>query len=110
MTTQSINRSADSQPIDALLDKVALAFCRLKAINSVTDGAPTHETLTIQFEEWDWEVGVGLYGFWKLARQRQDSAMLAALEQWYEQKITGRVAATANQLHGTDAGVGVVVS
>ncbi|GAB7207145.1 hypothetical protein OS31_17250 [Dickeya oryzae] len=87
MTTQSINRSADSQPIDALLDKVALAFCRLKAINSVTDGAPTHETLTIQFEEWDWEVGVGLYGFWKLARQRQDSAMLAALEQWYEQKL-----------------------
>ncbi|WP_192457987.1 glycoside hydrolase family 88/105 protein [Musicola keenii] len=75
------------QQTDALLDKVALAFCRLKAIDSVTTDASQSEGLTIQFEEWDWEVGVGLYGFWKLARLRQDDAMLAALEQWYEQKL-----------------------
>ncbi|WP_448622563.1 beta-galactosidase BglB [Dickeya fangzhongdai] len=93
MTTQSMNAPlstigpSDREQIDALLDKVALAFCRLKAINSVTDDAQASDTLTIQFEEWDWEVGVGLYGFWKLARQRQDHAMLAALEQWYEQKL-----------------------
>ncbi|MGM3174573.1 glycoside hydrolase family 88/105 protein [Dickeya lacustris] len=75
------------QNIDTLLDKVALAFCRLKAIDSVTEEVPASDTLTIQFEEWDWEVGVGLYGFWKLAQQRGDGAMLAALAQWYEQKL-----------------------
>ena len=38
-------------------------FCRLKNLDEVgvSDGFAIH------FEEWEWEVGVGLYGFWRFA-------------------------------------------
>ncbi|MEE3661154.1 glycoside hydrolase family 88 protein [Brenneria sp. g21c3] len=79
--------SLDQLQTEALLERVARAFCRLKAIDSVTQETDPANELTIQFEEWDWEVGVGLYGFWKLARLKQDGDMVRALEQWYQQKL-----------------------
>ncbi|MFJ5335207.1 glycoside hydrolase family 105 protein [Pectobacterium sp. CHL-2024] len=83
MQTGSLNR----QQTEALLAQVARAFCRLKAIDSVTQDDAPDAGLTIQFEEWDWEVGVGLYGFWKLAHLTQDDTMLTTLANWYQEKL-----------------------
>lgn len=89
MQTETISspRWYQKAQIEALLERVAHAFCRLKGINQ-SDAAPDAAAgFDIQFEEWDWEVGVGLYGFWKLAQLKQDDAMLAALARWYQQKL-----------------------
>jgi hypothetical protein len=43
---------------DAALDRLAMGFRRLKGIDT-TEADTSDEIL---FDEWDWEVGVGLYG------------------------------------------------
>jgi unsaturated rhamnogalacturonyl hydrolase len=73
-----------SEEIADALDRVALGMCRLKGIHDVgsKDG-----DVRIQFDEWDWEVGVGLYGLYRQAVQRKDQATFAALEAWYDWQI-----------------------
>ena len=52
------------------IDKVAAAFSRLKGIQEgLASGGADGK---IQFDEWDWEVGVGLYGFLRRALAAND--------------------------------------
>ncbi|KUF09359.1 beta-galactosidase BglB [Pseudoponticoccus marisrubri] len=68
--------------IDAALVRLAAGFCRLKGIHAVAGAGDE-----ILFEEWDWEVGVGLYGAVRDAQDRQDTAALAAVARWYDRQI-----------------------
>ena len=71
---------------DVLTDKIeALSngFRRLKGIGDNGDAA----TDEISFDEWDWEVGVGLYGETRAALERGDEENLARLARWYDWQI-----------------------
>ncbi len=69
--------------LDAALDRLASGFKRLKGIDTATSG-PSDEIL---FDEWDWEVGIGLYGLYRDAARRADTTALAALGRWYDRQI-----------------------
>ena len=65
------------------LDRVVRGFCRLKNLNEVGVG----DGFAIHFEEWEWEIGVGLYGFWRYAAHQQDAALQQSILAWYEAQI-----------------------
>ncbi len=65
-------------------DRVAAAFRRLKGIR---EGLASGDAGGIAFEEWDWEVGVGLYGFLRRALATGDRAAIAQLTDWYAWQI-----------------------
>lgn len=69
--------------IDRALDLLGRGFRRLKGIGDV-DGATTDAIL---FDEWDWEVGVGLYGMFRDAEARGDEAAMRAVGDWYDRQI-----------------------
>lgn len=69
--------------ISDTLGKVADGLCRLKGIGETVAGGGAR----IQFEEWDWEVGVGLYGFYKQAVLTGNAAAIDALVDWYDWQI-----------------------
>lgn len=73
----------NSDELMGTLDRVVRGFCRLKNLHEVGAG----EGFTVHFEEWEWEVGVGLYGFWRYAGFRQDAALKQAILSWYEKQI-----------------------
>lgn len=66
-------------------DRVAEGMARLKAINQTV--APVVERFEIQFDEWDWEVGVGLYGLMQQAAVTRDRERIDALARWYDWQI-----------------------
>jgi unsaturated rhamnogalacturonyl hydrolase len=70
-------------PLDDALARLAAGFRRLKGIGD-TDAAEDGE---IRFDEWDWEVGVGLYGLFRDAEHRGDDAAMAAMGRWYDRQI-----------------------
>lgn len=55
---------------------------RLKGIGDTGDAADE-----IGFDEWDWEIGVGLYGEFRRAEAENDEAALARLSNWYARQI-----------------------
>ncbi|MGB7799612.1 glycoside hydrolase family 88/105 protein [Buttiauxella sp.] len=65
------------------LELVVRGFCQLKGMGELT----ASKGLAIHFEEWEWEVGVGLYGFWGYARYQNDAELHASLLAWYEGQI-----------------------
>lgn len=69
--------------LDGALDLLAAGFRRLKGIGAA-DAAGGDDIL---FDEWDWEVGVGLYGLFRDAEHRGDAAAIAALSRWYDRQI-----------------------
>ena len=69
--------------LDAALSQLAKGFRRLKGIGDVEFGNAND----ILFDEWDWEVGVGLYGQFREAEYRGDQAALDALARWYDWQI-----------------------
>ena len=69
--------------LDAALDQLAAGFRKLKGIGDV-DGKMTDAIL---FDEWDWEVGVGLYGMFRDAQHRDDAGTIKALSDWYDWQI-----------------------
>ncbi|SMX26427.1 Unsaturated rhamnogalacturonyl hydrolase YesR [Pelagimonas phthalicica] len=72
--------------IDALqsnIDALSLGFRRLKGIGDNGDASSEE----IAFDEWDWEVGVGLYGEARAALEQKDTAKIARLERWYDWQI-----------------------
>ncbi|WP_086998508.1 glycoside hydrolase family 88/105 protein [Rhizobium sullae] len=77
--------SVDNAVLLTTIDRVAAAFSRLKGIKEglVTAGP----ALGIQFDEWDWEVGVGLYGFLRRAISTNDQKALQELVAWYSGQI-----------------------
>ncbi len=70
---------------DQQLQKLAIGFCRLKNIDTA-DGQMRND-LQIEFEEWDWEVGVGLYGFWRYATRTNNEELKQSLNSWYDKQI-----------------------
>lgn len=70
-------------PLDDALARLAAGFRRLKGI----DTAEADVDGEIRFDEWDWEVGVGLYGLFRDAEHRADDAALAAMGRWYDRQI-----------------------
>ncbi|WP_138467001.1 glycoside hydrolase family 105 protein [Poseidonocella sp. HB161398] len=58
-------------------------FRRLKGIGD-EGAAPGDE---IDFDEWDWEVGVGLYGEFRRAEAEGDEAAMDRLGRWYDRQI-----------------------
>lgn len=69
--------------IDDALLRLAAGFRRLRGIDSA-EAAQTDEIL---FDEWDWEVGVGLYGMLRDAESRGDQPSLDAIGRWYDWQI-----------------------
>lgn len=65
------------------LDNVVKGFCRLKNLHDIGNS----DGFTIHFEEWEWEVGIGLYGFWHYAQFQQDAELKQAVLSWYEKQI-----------------------
>lgn len=72
--------------LNGLLEQVVQGFCRLKNMGEV--GTGSGEGFAIHFEEWEWEVGVGLYGFWQYARQQNDARLQQSILTWYEDQLT----------------------
>lgn len=58
-------------------------FRSLKGIGDV-DAKDNNEIL---FDEWDWEVGVGLYGDFRDAKARKDQDALKRIGRWYDWQI-----------------------
>ncbi|MDO1585282.1 glycoside hydrolase family 88/105 protein [Rhizobium oryzicola] len=76
---------AGSPNLQQTIDNVAAAFSRLKGIKEgLVDAGPTGG---IQFDEWDWEVGVGLYGFLRRAIAANDRRAINDLVDWYSWQI-----------------------
>ncbi|MCE9956040.1 beta-galactosidase BglB [Aeromonas rivipollensis] len=71
------------QALIPTLERVVRGFCQLKGMGELT----ASQGLVIQFEQWEWEVGVGLYGFWRYARHKDDAELQASLLAWYEGQI-----------------------
>lgn len=69
--------------LDTALADLATGFRRLKGIG---EGA-TDDSAEILFEEWDWEIGVGLYGAFREAEAAGDTEALARIGRWYDRKI-----------------------
>lgn len=66
------------------LQKLSLGFCRLKGID-VTDNIHIND-ICIEFDEWDWEVGVGLYGFWRYAEKENSAQLKKSMINWYNKQ------------------------
>lgn len=67
------------------LSDVATGLARLRGIN---DTAPlTGEGFRLQFDEWDWEIGVGLYGLYRHAVTNSDDRLIEAMVAWYDWQI-----------------------
>lgn len=64
------------------LDRLAAGFRSLKGI-----GEAGADGVEIAFDEWDWEVGVGLYGDFRTAEAAGDTAAIARIERWYDRQI-----------------------
>jgi unsaturated rhamnogalacturonyl hydrolase len=75
----------EKDALKATIDKVAGAFSRLKGIQEGLSGADNGGG--IQFDEWDWEVGVGLYGFLRRALAANDRKAIDDLVTWYSWQI-----------------------
>ncbi len=65
------------------IQALSKGFRRLKGIGDNGEAGADE----IAFDEWDWEVGVGLYGETRAALEAGDQAMLARLARWYDWQI-----------------------
>ncbi|SMY07267.1 beta-galactosidase BglB [Flavimaricola marinus] len=68
------------------LSNVATGLARLRGINdtaALSDGG-----FRLQFDEWDWEIGVGVYGLYRHAAATKDDSLIAALADWYDWQIS----------------------
>ncbi|WP_404402155.1 glycoside hydrolase family 105 protein [Pelagibacterium halotolerans] len=73
------------EDLSRLLSNVALGLARLKGMNETAPLAS--DGFSLQFDEWDWEVGVGVYGLIRHAEAANDDALIAAIAQWYDWQI-----------------------
>ncbi len=68
------------------LSNVATGLARLRGINETAplDG----DGFRLQFDEWDWEIGVGVYGLFRHAESVGDDKLIKALAEWYDWQIS----------------------
>ncbi len=74
-----------SDDISRLLSSVAIGLARLKGMNETAPLASGG--FTIQFDEWDWEVGVGLYGLLRHAESSGNRELIDSIAAWYDWQI-----------------------
>ncbi|MCY1666951.1 beta-galactosidase BglB [Rhizobium sp. SL86] len=67
------------------LSRVAVGLARLKGINETA--AVSDSSYDLQFDEWDWEVGVGIYGLIRHAEAVGDKSLIEAIARWYDWQI-----------------------
>lgn len=75
---------ADKEILIDALERLSAGLRTLKGIGDIAASADRQEIL---FDEWDWEIGVGLYGRLRDASARNDTLSLAAMERWYDRQI-----------------------
>lgn len=67
------------------LGEVATGLARIRNINETAPLAS--DGFSVQYDEWDWEIGVGLYGLLSHAIQADDKSLIAAIVKWYDWQI-----------------------
>ena len=67
------------------LDAVVTGLARIKGIDETA--ALAEGGYTVQYDEWDWEIGVGLYGLFRHAMATGDATLTGALTEWYDWQI-----------------------
>lgn len=93
--------SMEKDTLRTTIDNVAAAFSRLKGIQEgLVSGSSDGK---IQFDEWDWEVGVGLYGFLRRALAANDRKALDDLRDMVWLADRTWPAATPDQQFRSDA-------
>ncbi|KMW56889.1 Rhamnogalacturonides degradation protein RhiN [Candidatus Rhodobacter oscarellae] len=70
--------------IQSHIDALSSGFRRLKGIGDTGQA----EAAEISFDEWDWEVGVGLFGEARAALDQGDQRKLERLARWYDWQIS----------------------
>ncbi|KZK85587.1 Unsaturated rhamnogalacturonyl hydrolase YesR [Pseudovibrio sp. Ad46] len=75
----------ETSRLEDALALTADGFRSLKGINDTPSELDNDGS--IHFDEWDWEVGVGLYGFYKQACKTGDERMKRNLANWYDMQI-----------------------
>ncbi|BFM49232.1 glycoside hydrolase family 88 protein [Marinomonas sp. THO17] len=73
----------NDQQLTESLGLISKGFRSLKGIGEVQSA----ERDDILFDEWDWEVGVGLYGDLRDAERRKDQVALERIARWYDWQI-----------------------
>ncbi len=73
------------EEVSRLLTNVALGLARLKGMNETAPLAG--DRFTLQFDEWDWEVGVGIYGLIRHAEASGNEELMASIAAWYDWQI-----------------------
>lgn len=68
-----------------LLQQLSSGLCSLKGIGSFNPFSK--QAIKIEFEEWEWEIGVGLYGLYQYANFAGQDNLIDALEAWFDQQI-----------------------
>lgn len=69
----------------ALLGSVSTGLARIRGINET---APIFgDGYRLQFDEWDWEIGVGTYGLYRHAKSTGNDTLITALAEWYDMQI-----------------------
>lgn len=63
---------------------LALGLGRLKNITGAHDTGASEEIL---YDEWDWEIGVGLYGDFRRAQACGDEVAIDRIARWYDRQI-----------------------
>lgn len=79
------------------LERVSAGFRRLNGIDDADEAGEDGQE--IRFGEWDWEVGVGLYGYLRHAELTGDAALMAGLVDWYDHQIAAGL--PARQINST---------
>lgn len=75
----------DRATLLAHLDNVATGLARIRGIDET---APLQgDGFSLQFDEWDWEIGVGVYGLFRHAEASGNAALIGALARWYDWQI-----------------------
>ncbi|WAJ72172.1 glycoside hydrolase family 88/105 protein [Catenovulum adriaticum] len=69
----------------SLLQQLSSGLCSLKGIGNFNPFS--NEAIRIEFEEWEWEIGVGLYGLYQYANDANQANLIDALENWFERQI-----------------------
>ncbi|HEY9076387.1 MAG TPA: glycoside hydrolase family 88 protein [Anaerolineaceae bacterium] len=75
------------EEIKALLEKVVKRMTGISR-GQMKENAPIG---IVDFENWEWAQGVGLYGFYKHYQQTGNPAILAYLTGWFERKLAAGI-------------------
>lgn len=68
------------------LIKLSSGLCGLKGIGDFNPSSI--EEINLEFEEWEWEIGVGIYGLFQYAKYTNNKSLFSAMEKWFDSQIS----------------------